>query len=214
MFPPPTSYCICSCLISLYLGKLYTNRTEEKKKPFANTFFAIVQPHDAIDFTDNDIQVLGNFPLSPRITTLLLARNRVANIQPTAAAAVPNLRNLVLASNSLAELADVDALGTFTRLTHLVLADNPVTKKEVRFSLCLSVGAVRRVTDFEGVQHYRYWVIWRCPSVRFLDYEKVKQAEREKGQELFGTVEEPTALATSVRYIPCPFSNICSFLCC
>lgn len=95
-------------------------------------FFANVQPHDAIDFTDNDIQVLGNFPLSPRITTLLLARNRVANIQPTAAAAVPNLRNLVLASNSLAELADVDALGTFTRLTHLVLADNPVTKKEVR----------------------------------------------------------------------------------
>lgn len=82
--------------------------------------------------------MLGNFPLSPRITTLLLARNRVANIQPTAAAAVPNLRNLVLASNSLAELADVDTLGTFTRLTHLVLADNPVTKKEVRFyvSVC------------------------------------------------------------------------------
>lgn len=40
----------------------------------------------------------------------------------------------MLASNSLAELADVDALGTFTRLTHLVLADNPVTKKEVRVS--------------------------------------------------------------------------------
>lgn len=82
--------------------------------------------------------MLGNFPLSPRITTLLLARNRVASIQPTAAAAVPNLRNLVLASNNLTELADVDALGTFTRLTQLVLADNPVTKKEVRFSLSLS----------------------------------------------------------------------------
>ncbi|KAL9488876.1 hypothetical protein ACSS6W_001153 [Trichoderma asperelloides] len=135
----------------------------------------VAGPHDAIDFTDNDIQVLGNFPLSPRITTLLLARNRVASIQPTAAAAVPNLRNLVLASNNLTELADVDALGTFTRLTQLVLADNPVTKKE----------------------HYRYWVIWRCPSVRFLDYEKVKQSEREKSQELFGTAEEPTALATS-----------------
>jgi Leucine-rich repeat (LRR) protein len=90
------------------------------------------QPHDAIDFTDNDIQVLGNFPLSPRITTLLLARNRVASIQPTLASAVPNLRNLVLASNNLVELADVDALGGLGRLTHLVLADNPVTKKEVR----------------------------------------------------------------------------------
>jgi U2 small nuclear ribonucleoprotein A' len=108
-----------------------------KEETIADSFFAIAQPHDAIDFTDNDIQVLGNFPLSPRITTLLLARNRVANIQPTAAAAVPNLRNLVLASNSLAELADVDALGTFTQLTHLVLADNPVTKKEVRFYVCV-----------------------------------------------------------------------------
>lgn len=39
----------------------------------------------------------------------------------------------MLASNHLVELADVDALGTFSRLTHLVLADNPLTKKEVRF---------------------------------------------------------------------------------
>ncbi|KAL7949872.1 leucine-rich repeat domain-containing protein [Trichoderma barbatum] len=136
----------------------------------------VAGPHDAIDFTDNDIQVLGNFPLSPRITTLLLARNRVTSIQPTVAAAIPNLRNLVLASNHLVELADLDTLGTFSRLTHLVLADNPITKKE----------------------HYRYWVIWRCPSVRFLDYEKIKQAERDQSQELFGTAEEPTALATSI----------------
>lgn len=90
------------------------------------------QPQDCIDFTDNDIQVLGNFPLSPRIRTLLLARNRVSVIQPALPAAIPNLRNLVLASNSLAELADLDVLGKFARLTHLVLLDNPVTKKEVR----------------------------------------------------------------------------------
>ena len=75
--------------------------------------------------------MLGNFPLSPRITTLLLARNSVASIQPSLAASLPNLTNMVLASNSLAELADVDVLGTFPRLTHLVLADNPVAKKEV-----------------------------------------------------------------------------------
>ncbi|TWU73250.1 U2 snRNP complex subunit [Metarhizium rileyi] len=136
----------------------------------------VAGPHDSIDLTDNDIQVLGNFPLSPRITTLLLARNRVANIQTGLPNAVPNLTNLVLASNNLAELADLDALKGFVRLTHLVLADNPVTKKE----------------------HYRYWILWRCPSVRFLDYAKVKQAERERGRELFGTEEEPTALALEI----------------
>lgn len=34
--------------------------------------------------------------------------------------------------------------------------------------------------------------------MRFLDYQKVKQAEREKARELFGTSEEPTELASKV----------------
>jgi vacuolar-type H+-ATPase subunit H len=89
---------------------------------------------------------------------------------------VPYLKNLVLVSNHFAELADLDGLAGFKRLTHLVLADNPVTKKE----------------------HYRYWVLWRCPSVRFLDYQKVKAAEREAAKELFGTEEEPTELASKI----------------
>ncbi|PCD40180.1 U2 small nuclear ribonucleoprotein A' [Fusarium graminearum] len=139
----------------------------------------VAGPHDAIDFTDNDIQVLGNFPLSPRITTLLLARNRVSSIQPSLAKAIPNLANLVLSSNNLVELADLDALASFPRLTHLVLSDNPVSKKE----------------------NYRYWVLWKCPSVRFLDFVKVKESEREQARELFGTEEEPTALAAKVRTI-------------
>ncbi len=75
--------------------------------------------------------MLGNFPLTPRVRTLLVARNRVAAIQPGLAASVPNLTNLVLSSNELAELADIDALAGFRRLTHLVLTENPVTKKEV-----------------------------------------------------------------------------------
>ncbi|RGP78461.1 u2 small nuclear ribonucleo a [Fusarium longipes] len=139
----------------------------------------VAGPHDSIDFTDNDIQVLGNFPLSPRITTLLLARNRVSSIQPSLAKAIPNLRNLVLSSNNLVELADLDTLALFPRLTHLVLADNPVSKKE----------------------NYRYWVLWKCPSVRFLDFVKVKESEREQARTLFGTEEEPTALAAKIQGI-------------
>ncbi|KAI5921558.1 leucine-rich repeat-domain-containing protein [Camillea tinctor] len=136
----------------------------------------VAGPQDAIDFVDNDIQVLGNFPLSPRIHTLLLARNRVSVIQPTLATSIPNLMNLQLESNNLTELADLDPLGSFARLTHLVLRDNPVTKKE----------------------HYRYWVLWRCPSVRFLDYAKVKDAERQQARELFGATDEPTELASKI----------------
>ncbi|KAH8678809.1 small nuclear ribonucleoprotein U2, A [Tricladium varicosporioides] len=136
----------------------------------------VAGPTDAIDFTDNDIQLLGNFPLSPRIRTLLLARNRVSSIQPTLASSIPNLTTLVLTSNNFAELADIDVLSTFPRLAHLVLMENPVVRKE----------------------HYRFWVIWRCPTVRFLDYRKVKDVERTRATELFGTQKEPSALASKI----------------
>jgi U2 small nuclear ribonucleoprotein A' len=91
----------------------------------------VSQPHDAIDFTDNDIQVLGNFPLSPRLHTLLLARNRISSIQPSVAHSIPHLTTLVLTANNFVELADLDALGSFKALTHLILLDNPVTRKDV-----------------------------------------------------------------------------------
>ncbi|KAL1900357.1 U2 snRNP complex subunit [Ceratocystis pirilliformis] len=136
----------------------------------------VAGPHDSIDFTDNDIQTLGNFPLSPRLTTLLLARNRISSIQPTVANSIPSLRSLVLASNNLQQLADIEPLGGLKLLTHLTLVDNPITKHE----------------------HYRYWVVWKCPSVRFLDYQKVKQAERDRAVQLFGTEDEPTALTTEI----------------
>jgi hypothetical protein len=37
----------------------------------------------------------------------------------------------VLTSNNIAELADLDVLGSLTKLTHLVLLENPVARKEV-----------------------------------------------------------------------------------
>ncbi|KAL2039846.1 hypothetical protein N7G274_007247 [Stereocaulon virgatum] len=134
---------------------------------------------DAIDFTDNDITAIANFPLSPRLHTLLLARNRVNSIHPQVANNLPNLTTLILTSNNLAELADLDALGKLPKLTHLSLLENPVTRRE----------------------HYRYWIIWRCPTVRFLDYQKVKDIEREKAKELFGTATEPSALASKIMGI-------------
>ncbi|KAK3174484.1 U2 snRNP complex subunit [Lepraria neglecta] len=134
---------------------------------------------DAIDFTDNDIIAISNFPLSRRLHTLLLARNRVNSIHPQIASNLPNLTTLILTSNNFAELADLDVLGKLPRLTHLSLLENPVTRRE----------------------HYRYWIIWRCPTVRFLDYQKVKDVEREKAKELFGTAKEPSALASKIMGI-------------
>ena len=43
-------------------------------------------------------------------------------------------------------------------------------------------------------------MIWRCPTIRFLDYQKVKDVERNKANELFGTLKEPSALASKVSH--------------
>lgn len=71
---------------------------------------------------------------------------------------------------------DLVPLGNLTNLVHLVLLENPVTRKE----------------------NYRLFVVWQCPSVRYLDYERVKDAERKSAAKLFGTQEDPTPLAAEV----------------
>ncbi|KAK4574551.1 U2 snRNP complex subunit [Recurvomyces mirabilis] len=132
--------------------------------------------HACIDFTDNDLTTLGNFPLSPRLETLLCARNRISSIQPSLAKSAPNLKTLVLTQNNVSELADLDPLQAFAKLTHVSLLECPVAAKE----------------------NYRYWILWRAPQIRYLDFQKVKEAEREKAKELFGTAEVPTDLAQSI----------------
>lgn len=92
-------------------------------------------PQDAIDFTDNDIKTISNFPLSPRLNTLLCARNRIQGVDKRIAEQIPNLKTLVLTSNHVKELADLEGLSGCGALSHLTLLENPVTKKEVRATL-------------------------------------------------------------------------------
>lgn len=48
-------------------------------------------------------------------------------------------------------------------------------------------------------QYYRSYLLWLCPQIRFLDFQKVKDVERSKARELFGTFDAPTELAQSIR---------------
>jgi U2 small nuclear ribonucleoprotein A' len=65
---------------------------------------------------------------------------------------IPNLETLVLTNNHLQELGDLDPLAEFSKLTYLSLLSNPVANK----------------------QHYRSYVINKLPSLRVLDFRKVK----------------------------------------
>lgn len=110
---------------------------------------------------------------------LLLARNRIASLGDSLATSAPNIERLVLAHNHLNGLTELEPLSQLRRLSFLVLTGNPVERQ----------------------QHYRSWIIWRCPALRILDYKRVTQTERIAAHELFGSslgAEDMTPLAAQI----------------
>ncbi|KAK1229808.1 U2 snRNP complex subunit [Marasmius sp. AFHP31] len=133
--------------------------------------------HDAIDLTDNSITTLGNLPLLKRLNSLFLANNRVSAISPSIHLSVPNLATLVLTNNSISELGDLEPLKELKHLKYLSLLGNPVREKK----------------------WYREWLAWRLPGLRVLDFQRIRDKEREQGKQLFLTADGlPTALATTI----------------
>jgi len=133
--------------------------------------------HDAIDFTDNAIIILGNFPLLKRLTTLLLANNRISAISPSIHLSVPNLTTLVLTNNNITELGDLEPLKELKNLKFVSLMGNPVREKK----------------------WYREWLVWRLPALRVLDFQRIRDKEHKAAKSLFLTAEKlPTGLATTI----------------
>ncbi|TMS33213.1 hypothetical protein L596_000976 [Steinernema carpocapsae] len=118
---------------------------------------------DTIDFSDNNIRKIENLPLLKRLTMLLLHNNRIQQIEQNIGESLPNLKTLVLTNNNLCELGDIDALASCHKLEYLSLIGNPLTHKA----------------------HYRLYVINKLPTVRVLDFKRVKEAERDSAKMLF-----------------------------
>jgi len=133
--------------------------------------------HDTIDLTDNAITQLGNIPLSPRLRSLLLANNSIHSIHPSLSTSVPNLTTLIMSNNAFSELGDLVILGKCRSLQYLSLLGCPVREKK----------------------WYRSWMIFNCKSLRVLDFERIKDKERQAAQQLFLTPDKlPTSLYTTL----------------
>jgi U2 small nuclear ribonucleoprotein A' len=133
--------------------------------------------HDAIDLTDNSIVALGNLPLLKRLHTLLLANNRISSISPSLHLSVPNLTTLVLTNNNVCELGDLEPLKELRGLKYVSLMGNPVREKK----------------------WYREWLAWRLSGLRVLDFQRIRDKERQTAKTLFLTAQNsPTALATTI----------------
>ncbi|XP_053993600.1 uncharacterized protein LOC128884316 [Hylaeus volcanicus] len=122
---------------------------------------------DTIDFCDNDLIKLENFPLLKRISCLLVANNRIRKLDPDMFVNLPSLISLVLTNNKLSFMHDLVPLSQAKSIIRLSLVDNPVT----------------------NLSNYRYYLIYLLPTLRFLDFERVTSQERQKAQQFFKTVE-------------------------
>jgi len=132
---------------------------------------------DSLDLSDNAILSLSNLPRLTRLQTLNLANNPITTISPNIAHQLPNLRSLVLTGTDLKDLQSLSPLFNLRKLEFLSLQSSPVTQ----------------------VPNYRTWLPHNIPSLRYLDFAKVKQQERDAAQKLYVEAEgKPTQLAQTM----------------
>ncbi|KAF4111562.1 U2 small nuclear ribonucleoprotein A' [Onychostoma macrolepis] len=148
----------------------YTNPVRDReldlrgyKIPVLENLGATLDQFDTVDLSDNEIRKLDGFPLLKRLKTLLLNNNRICRIGENLEQSLPSLKELILTSNNIQELGDLDPLATVKSLTLLSLLRNPVTNKK----------------------HYRLYVINKIPQIRVLDFQKVKLKERQEAEKMF-----------------------------
>lgn len=133
------------------------------KIPVIENLGATLDQYDTLELSDNEIRKLDGFPYLTRLATLLLNNNRIARVGEHLEECLPKLETLVLTNNNLAELADLDNLATVKTLRHLSLLRNPVITK----------------------QNYRLYVAYKIPQLKTLDFQKIKQKDREAANKLF-----------------------------
>jgi U2 small nuclear ribonucleoprotein A' len=125
---------------------------------------------DSIDLSDNEIRKLESFPLLKRLQNLYLNNNHLSSIDPAVGNSLPNLETLILTNNYIRELDQLEPLKNFKNLKTLSLLDNLVTKRD----------------------NYRLYVINLIPSLKTLDFQKIKKQERERAEK-FATEKEEGA---------------------
>jgi U2 small nuclear ribonucleoprotein A' len=133
------------------------------KIPVIENLGATQDQYQVIDFSDNEILKVDNFPVMLKLEALLFADNRICRIARGLGKFLPKLETIVFTNNKFARLNDLKPLSEFP-ITFLCLLGNPVAK----------------------LADYRLFVIHRLPKLKVLDYQKVKKRERAIAKAKFG----------------------------
>ena len=110
-----------------------------------------------INLTDNSISEINYLPRLKKLKTLMLINNRIAKIEKDFAINCPFLTNLVLTNNKISDFQQIDNIASCKTLQKLYLVDNMITK----------------------MKNYRPYVIYKIPTLRILDYQRITKKEKE-----------------------------------
>jgi len=135
------------------------------KIPLIENLGATLNQFDCIDFTDNEIRKVDNFPFLPRLKTLYFNNNRIVRIGEGLDQSMPSLETLILTNNNIQELADIEQLSCVKTLTMISFLHNPVCAKA----------------------NYRLYVIHKFPALKVLDFKKVKKQEKDAAESLYAS---------------------------
>ena len=119
-----------------------------------------------INLTDNSISEINYLPQLKNLKTLMLINNRISKIEKDFAINCPFLTNLVLTNNKISDFEQIDNIASCRSLEKLYLLDNMVTK----------------------LKNYRAYVIYKIPTLRILDFQRVTKKEREEANKKFSKV--------------------------
>lgn len=155
------------------------------KIPAIENFGVLRDKYDSIDLSDNEIRKFDNFPMMLRATSFLLNNNLISKVGESIGKQVVNLNSLVLTNNKISDFSEIDNLATCKKLEYLALVDNPVIHK----------------------LYYRLYTIYKIPSLRFLDFQKVKKSEREAANSFFESEDGKAYLASGAISASKPSSS-------
>jgi U2 small nuclear ribonucleoprotein A' len=134
-----------------------------KKIPRIENLGVTQDQFDVIDFSNNQIETIEDFPILRRCTTLLFNNNIVRQISPTLADCLPNLHTLMLTNNDVRRIQDLAPLQKCRFLARLSLHLNPVA----------------------SLPGYRLMTIRLIGTLNYLDFQKVTRTERDAAAHVF-----------------------------
>ena len=119
-----------------------------------------------INLSDNSISEINILPQLKRLKTLMLINNRIYKVEKDFAINCPFLTNLVLINNKINDFEQIDNIASCKSLEKLYLLDNVVTK----------------------LKNYRLYCIYKIPTLRILDFQRITKKEREEAFKKFSTI--------------------------